>query len=71
MEDYTLQIKTRIEAAVLDNYKASAAFTTAYNSLAASINIPKVNTYVNQCVGMGISIDTAIECWALTIINGI
>lgn len=75
MEDYTAIIQARIQQAVLDNYKASAAFNTAYNNLLTSLGatIPELNVYENAAVnkGIGITPEVAMECFAQTVITGV
>lgn len=71
MEDYTAIIEARIKRAVLESYEASPQFQTDYNNLvtALGISLPNLNNFVNQSVSIGVSPQTAVDVWALTVIN--
>ena len=69
MEDYTELVKARIERAVLDGYKANAAFPidVANTLLGLGVTYANFNTYLNAAVAQGISPEAALECYVLTL----
>lgn len=67
--DYTDLIKTKIDQAVINNYRKSAAYTTAYNAVLPSLGLTMVNfnKYLNDAFAAGISPETAMDCYLLTL----
>jgi len=67
--DYTDLINENIKQAVLNNYMATDAYTTAFNAVLPSLGltIENFNKYLNEAVGQGIAPETAMNCYMLTL----
>lgn len=69
MDDYTTLINSKIDEAVINNYRKTAAYTTAFNAVLPSLGltIANFNTYINNAVAQGIAPETAMDCYLLTL----
>lgn len=67
--DYMPLVNERIKKAVLDNYATTAGYTTAFNSLKTSLGITdeKWNEFMNSAVADGVSPETALDIFILTL----
>lgn len=69
MTDYTTLINAKIDQAVVNNYRKTAAYTTAFNAILPSLGltIANFNKYVNDAVAQGVDPEVAMNCYLLTL----
>lgn len=69
MENYTPLIEAAMEKAVLEAYKSTPEYQTALGAMLSSlgVTVEQINNYINAAVEQGVSADTALQCYILTV----
>lgn len=67
--DYTDLINQKIDQAVVNNYRKTAAYTTAFNAVlpGLGLTIANFNKYINDAVAQGVDPNVAMNCYLLTL----
>lgn len=68
-QDFTDLINKKIDESVINSYRKTAAYTTAFNGVLPSLGltIANFNKYLNDAVAKGVSADAAMDCYLLTL----